>query len=210
MLKIISGELKVVCPVSTREMRRAFPLVLAFCQVALAAALLHYGQKREDSLVSTATTQSVPEQQNEPGTAGVVWNGRPWGYIAPEKQVCLAINAPPTVLLLPMYAIAGDRADEIPPLLVRVIYLILIGVFWFWLGRRLLAPAGTRRSALIRRLAVISLVLVALGLFLMTQTYWGHSPVAHLGMCIWMVILGIWAGRYLLRSRGYAPLSNGL
>src|SRR3954462_13787157 len=119
---------------------RRFPFLLAVLQVALAATLLHLGQKRENSFVSRSTVENSSPGKQEPGTATVDWNAQPWMYIAPETQVCLGINAPATFLLAPIYLIAGNRADEMPPLLVRTIYLILIGAFWFWLAKRLVAP----------------------------------------------------------------------
>ena len=170
--------------------------------MALAATLLHLGQKREDSFVSRFTVENLSSGKQKPGTATVVWKVKPWGYTAPEYQICVGINAPATFLMAPIYIVAGDRADEIPPLLVRTIYLTLVGVFWFWLGTRILDRTEPRRSSFLLLLATISLLSAALGLFLMTQTYWGHSGLAFLGICIWLLVLGVWASRYLWRTRG--------
>jgi len=186
-------------------MKRPFPLLLAFCQVVLAATLLYLGHKREDSFNSIATIRSSPLVKDEPGTATVDWSAEPWEYMAPEEQVCLAINAPPTFLLYPIFVIAGSRAEEIPPLLVRAIYLILIGVFWFWLAKYVPGRSEPRRRPFLLLLAAISLLFAARGLFFTTQTYWGHSPIAFLGICVWLLVLAIWAGRYLWRAKGLRP-----
>lgn len=175
--------------------------VLPICQVLLAAALVYTGKLEERSRLAQMQERAaavVPP----PGSLVFISETDGWGYVPVSAQIVVAVDFPIGIVFSP-FLLLDVRA---PDSLVSCVGLAGVFIFWWWTGRWIdLRPKQIikRRPA---RIAVASIGLPAsAGLGAYTAfSYWGHSPLAHLGIMIWCLFGIILFVRMLSRKRAVA------
>jgi hypothetical protein len=169
--------------------------VLPICQVLLAIALLYTGtldEKIDRSRMEEQAAAVLPE----PDSISFEPIGS-WGYVPLSTQIAFAINFPATLALIPLKFL-----DLKLKLVNAAISLVVVFVFWWWVGRcvdvrswpgfewhpaRITAGAtGLLLSSLVGTTALLS--------------YWGHTPVAHIGAVLWSLFGAVFFLRMLRRA----------
>ena len=176
--------------------------VLPVCQVLLAVALTYTGKLEERTHLAQMQERAAAAVP-PPGEIPFIPMADGWGYVPVSAQIVVAIDFPVGIAFSPLLLFDVKAPDS----LFLCVGLAGVFPFWWWTGRWIdLRPMQIikRRAA---RIAIASIGLLAsAGLGAYTAfSYWGHSPLAHLGIMIWCLFGISLFVRMLIRKRTIPP-----